>query len=29
MGAHLDPDPKWFELGERAIAKALELDPVQ
>ena len=29
MGSHLDPDPKWFELGERAIAKALELDPVQ
>jgi serine/threonine protein kinase/tetratricopeptide (TPR) repeat protein len=29
MGAHLDPDPKWFELGERAITKALELDPVQ
>jgi eukaryotic-like serine/threonine-protein kinase len=29
MGAHLDSDPKWFELGERAIAKALEFDPVQ
>jgi len=29
MGSHLDSDPKWFELGERAIAKALELDPVQ
>ena len=29
MGAHLDPDPKWFELGERAIARSLELDPVQ
>ena len=29
MGSHLDPDPKWFELGERAIARALELDPVQ
>jgi len=29
MGAHLDPDPKWFDLGERAIARALELDPVQ
>ena len=29
MGAHLDPDPKWFELGERAIARTLELDPVQ
>jgi TolB-like protein/tetratricopeptide (TPR) repeat protein len=29
MGAHLDPHPKWFELGEHAIAKTLELDPVQ
>lgn len=29
MGAHLDPDPKWFEMGERAIARTLELDPVQ
>jgi len=29
MGAHLDPDPKWFELGERAIARTLELDPAQ
>ena len=29
MGAHLDNDPKWFELGERAIARTLELDPVQ
>jgi serine/threonine protein kinase/tetratricopeptide (TPR) repeat protein len=29
MGAHLDADPKWFELGEQAIAKTLELDPVQ
>jgi eukaryotic-like serine/threonine-protein kinase len=29
MGAHLDPDPKWFELGERAISRTLELDPVQ
>ncbi len=29
MGAHLDPDPKWFELGETAIARTLELDPVQ
>jgi serine/threonine protein kinase/tetratricopeptide (TPR) repeat protein len=29
MGQHLDSDPKWFELGERAIARALELDPVQ
>jgi len=29
MGSHLDFDPKWFELGERAIARTLELDPVQ
>ena len=29
MGSHLDPDSKWFELGERAISRALELDPVQ
>jgi serine/threonine-protein kinase len=29
MGSHLDSDPKWFELGEQAIARALELDPVQ
>jgi serine/threonine-protein kinase len=29
MGAHLDPDPKWFEMGERAIARTLELDPVR
>ncbi len=29
MGAHLDADPKWFDLGERAIARTLELDPVQ
>ena len=29
MGSHLDRDPKWFELGEKAIARALELDPVQ
>ena len=29
MGAHLDTDPKWFELGEQAIARTLELDPVQ
>jgi Flp pilus assembly protein TadD len=29
MGSHLDRDPKWFELGETAIARALELDPVQ
>jgi serine/threonine protein kinase/tetratricopeptide (TPR) repeat protein len=29
MGSHLDRDPKWFELGEIAIARTLELDPVQ
>ena len=29
MGAHLDPDPKWFERAEQAIAKALDLDPLQ
>jgi serine/threonine protein kinase/tetratricopeptide (TPR) repeat protein len=29
MAAHLDSDPKWLELGEQAIARALELDPVQ
>jgi non-specific serine/threonine protein kinase len=29
MGMHLDPNPRWFELGEKAVAKALELDPVQ
>jgi TolB-like protein len=29
MGSHLDRDPKWFELGEIAIARALELDPIQ
>ena len=29
MGGHLDTDTKWFDLGEQAIARALELDPVQ
>jgi len=29
MGSHLDPDPKWFDQGEQAIARTLELDPVQ
>jgi len=29
MGSHLDRDPKWFELGETAIARTLELDPIQ
>jgi len=29
MGMFFDADPKWFEQGERAIAKTLELDPVQ
>lgn len=28
MGAHLDPDPKWLTRGEQAVARALELDPV-
>jgi eukaryotic-like serine/threonine-protein kinase len=28
MAMHLDPDPKWLDLSERAIAKTLELDPV-
>jgi serine/threonine protein kinase/tetratricopeptide (TPR) repeat protein len=29
MGMFFDPDPQWFELGESAVAKTLELDPVQ
>src|SRR4030095_7915584 len=29
MGAHLDQDPKRFDLGQQAIARTLELDPVQ
>ncbi len=29
MGSHLDPDLKWFALGEQAITTTLELDPVQ
>ena len=28
MGAHLDPDPKWFTKAEAAAARALELDPI-
>jgi eukaryotic-like serine/threonine-protein kinase len=28
MGAHVDPDPKWFERSEKAAAGTLELDPV-
>ena len=28
MGAHVDPDPKWFLRAEQAIARTLELDPV-
>ncbi|MGA9884917.1 MAG: protein kinase [Candidatus Acidiferrales bacterium] len=28
VGAHLDAHPKWFEQAERAIARTLELDPV-
>jgi tetratricopeptide (TPR) repeat protein len=26
---HFDPHPQWFERAERAIARTLELDPVQ
>jgi eukaryotic-like serine/threonine-protein kinase len=29
IGMHLDPDPQWFVRAEQAIAKTLELDPVQ
>lgn len=29
MGMHLDPDPQWFDRAEHAIARTLELDPVQ
>ena len=29
MGSHLDLDPKWFDMGEHAIARTLELDPIQ
>jgi eukaryotic-like serine/threonine-protein kinase len=29
MGMHVDSDPKWFDRAEHAIARALELDPVQ
>ncbi len=29
MGMHLDPDPQWFERAELAIARTLELDPLQ
>jgi eukaryotic-like serine/threonine-protein kinase len=28
IGAHVDPDPKWFIRAEHAVAKTLELDPV-
>jgi DNA-binding winged helix-turn-helix (wHTH) protein len=28
MGAHVDPDPKWFDRSEKAAAGTLELDPV-
>ncbi len=28
MGAHLDPDPKWLVRAEEAVARTLELDPV-
>ena len=29
LGGFIDRDPKWFDLAEQAIARALELDPVQ
>jgi serine/threonine protein kinase len=28
MGMHLDPDPRWMARAEAAVARALELDPV-
>jgi eukaryotic-like serine/threonine-protein kinase len=28
MGMHLDPDPKWFIRAEQAVARTLQLDPV-
>ena len=28
LGSHLDPDPKWFVRAEEAVARTLELDPV-
>jgi TolB-like protein/tetratricopeptide (TPR) repeat protein len=28
MGAHFDPDSKWFEHAEHAIARTLALDPI-
>jgi Tfp pilus assembly protein PilF len=28
MGMYLDPDPKWLERAEQAIARTLELDPL-
>jgi serine/threonine protein kinase len=28
MGMHLDPDPKWILRAEQAVARTLELDPV-
>jgi serine/threonine-protein kinase len=29
MGMHLDADPRWFEQADLAIARTLEIDPVQ
>ena len=29
LAMHLDPDPQWIDRAESAIAKTLELDPVQ
>jgi serine/threonine protein kinase/tetratricopeptide (TPR) repeat protein len=28
LGAHLDPDPKWLVRAEEAVARTLEIDPV-
>jgi DNA-binding winged helix-turn-helix (wHTH) protein/tetratricopeptide (TPR) repeat protein len=28
MGAHVDPDPKWFNQAESASARTLDLDPI-
>jgi len=28
MGMHLDPDPKWLLRSEQAVARTLELDPI-
>jgi serine/threonine protein kinase/tetratricopeptide (TPR) repeat protein len=28
LGAHIDPDPKWIVRAEQAVARTLEIDPV-